>query len=120
MVADQHILFAYGTLRVGELNHRYLSRARFLRSALTSPGYALYDCGPYPGLVETGDGVVVGELYALDPETLRHVDELEQHPTFYLRNWVLLSDGTRAESYLLRPDQVDGWTHLPGGDWCNR
>ena len=118
----QHVLFVYGTLRCGEMNHRYLSKASFLREALTVPGYALYDCGPYPGLVEevAGEGVVMGELYALDDETLEHVDALEQHPTFYLRNGISLADGTRAETYLLRPDQVDGWTRIANGDWCRR
>jgi gamma-glutamylcyclotransferase (GGCT)/AIG2-like uncharacterized protein YtfP len=73
------LLFVYGTLKTGERNNPlYLAGQSVLGPARTPPRYRLYDCGPYPGLVEADDGVsVVGELWDIDESCLARIDLLE-------------------------------------------
>lgn len=118
---DLHHLFVYGTLRRGCGNHRYLERAIFVGEARTRRGFRLRDLGYYPGMVrDGGQGRVRGEVYAVDPTVLASVDRLEGHPTFYLRTGIVLDGGIEVETYLLRAEQVDGRTVIPGGDWSRR
>jgi gamma-glutamylaminecyclotransferase len=113
-------VFVYGSLRSGESNHRYLATARPLGPSATSPGFTLYDLGPYAAIARTGEGSVTGELYEVDAPALAELDRLEGHPTFYRRQPITLADGEEAEAYVQRPDQVRGKPPVPGGDWRQR
>ncbi len=114
------VVFVYGTLLAGETNHHYLARARLVGEARTPAIFELYDLGPYPGLVERGEHAVVGELYEVDEATLAALDRLEDHPQFYRRVNVVLDNGTTAETYVLRLDQVLGHPVIPSGSWRAR
>src|SRR5437773_203444 len=59
-------VFVYGTLLAGERNHHHLERARLVAEARTPPAFTLYDFGPFPGMVATGNHTVVGEVYEVD------------------------------------------------------
>jgi gamma-glutamylaminecyclotransferase len=94
-VSDQrYYVFVYGTLKRGQRNHGLLAGQPFVRDAVTEPFYRLYDCGPYPGLVELGPGgaAVEGEIYLVDDPTLEKLDELEAVPVLYQRGPVRLRD----------------------------
>lgn len=67
-------LFVYGTLLQGLSRARMLRCASFLGPALTAG--RLFDLGSYPGLVP-GQGLVVGEVYAVDLPTLKRIDRVE-------------------------------------------
>jgi gamma-glutamylcyclotransferase (GGCT)/AIG2-like uncharacterized protein YtfP len=70
-------IFVYGSLRFGfELNH-FLKNSRFVGLAFTE-GFKMYDLGAYPGVVK-GDGVIYGEVYEIDDELLRKLDEVEDY-----------------------------------------
>ena len=89
MSAARSKVFVYGTLLAGEPNSRLLARAQRIGDARTEEGFALFDLGAFPGMVNvrsrSGAGAVVGELYAVDDETLEALDRLEGHPSFYRR-----------------------------------
>jgi phosphoserine aminotransferase len=113
-------LFVYGTLLRGERSHHLLRAARFARETATAPGFRLVDLGEYPGLVKAPRGAVSGELYLVDDETLRALDEFEGHPRLYWRTGIVLVDRTRAETYLLPPERARGRPEIPSGDWRRR
>ena len=51
---------------------------RLLGEARTMPKYRMYDCGGYPGLVESENGIAVqGELWEVDAQCVSHLDEIE-------------------------------------------
>ena len=119
-VARRTTLFVYGSLLRGERNHSLLAGARFLRETATSTGFALVDLGDYPGMVKAARGAVAGELYEVDGETLRALDELEGHPRLYWRTEIVLVDRTPAQAYLLPPERARGRAGIPSGDWRRR
>jgi gamma-glutamylaminecyclotransferase len=114
------LVFVYGTLLVGERNHRLLKGAQLICDAKTAPRFHLHDLGPYPGLVRGGKHAVAGELYEVDQGTLADLDRLEDHPRYYRRTRIVLSDGTRAETYLLTLAQVAGRPIIASGSWRTR
>lgn len=73
------LLFVYGTLQRGRVNHGQLAGQRFVGPARTLPGFRLHDLGGYPGLVPhpaapTG---VSGEVWAVDAAALVRLDAFE-------------------------------------------
>lgn len=73
-----HPLFVYGTLRRGERYHGWLEKARGL-SFLAQVTGSLADTGyGYPAMMK-GEGKVSGEIYEIDEDTLRRVDDLEDY-----------------------------------------
>src|SRR5436309_15144506 len=109
----KEFLFVYGTLRKGAAHkmHEILSRySEPVSSAFLQA--KLYDLGEYPAAVisENPADVVVGELYALDPErwneALAALDKYEGigkgTPTEYCRERqvVTLEDGTRVKAWV--------------------
>jgi gamma-glutamylcyclotransferase (GGCT)/AIG2-like uncharacterized protein YtfP len=114
------LLFVYGTLMRGEMNHERLAGARFLGEARSAPGFTLLDLGPWPALRDEGGSSVPGELYEVDDALLDVLDVLEGHPDWYLRQEIPLADGGSAWAYVLPRKfcqggrAVDGWRGRPG------
>ncbi len=113
-------VFVYGTLLAGEGNHRLLASAKLVGEARTAPVFELRDLGYFPGLVKGGACCVAGEVYEVDAETLARLDALEGHPRFYRRTRIALDSGTKVETYLLTPEQVEGRPVIPSGNWRSR
>jgi gamma-glutamylcyclotransferase (GGCT)/AIG2-like uncharacterized protein YtfP len=86
-------LFVYGTLmRNNRAGRSYLDNADF-KGECTLSGYALYDLGYYPGIVEDEDGRVKGELYSVPQDKLSRIDIYEAEGSLYKRIMVqVLSD----------------------------
>ena len=76
---DQHsLIFVYGSLKRGYGLHHLLEGQAFRGPATTCPLYRIFDLGSYPGLVDWPEGLVVqGELYVVDAECLKRLDEAE-------------------------------------------
>ena len=113
-------VFVYGTLMRGEANHRWLGSAQLLDgSARTAPCYELHDLGAYPALAFAGTVTVVGELYAVDPEGLARLDELEGYPGLYGREDIYLEDGSSAVAYVMPRSRLAGTSLgvVSEGDW---
>lgn len=113
-------VFVYGTLLAGEPNHRLLAGAKLVGEARTEPAFELRDLGPFPALVHGGACAVSGEVYEVDAKALAALDRLEGHPRFYRRTCIALDDGTKVETYLLTPEQVEGRPVIASGNWRSR
>ncbi len=111
-------VFVYGSLLQGEENHHFLQSARCLGEDRLL-GLRLYHLGRYP-MICWGPGWVKGERYQISLQLLSLLDELEDHPHVYRREWLQLQSGTHAWIYVGRPEMVQGYPHLPEGDWRQR
>lgn len=79
-------VFVYGTLKRGYRNHHLLEGSKFQCEAVVK-GFELYDLGPYPAVIESGDleDLVKGEIFEIDGSALARLDELEEEGTLYKR-----------------------------------
>ncbi len=93
-------VFVYGTLKRGKRAHSLLSWAKFVGEGTVS-GYEMYIVRDYPGIVR-GEGKVRGEVYEVDEETLKKLDEYEGVPFYYERveETTELDSGERVRAYL--------------------
>lgn len=107
-------------LLAGEREHELIEGAEFLGAAVTVAGYTLVDLGVYPALLDRGSVAIVGELYLIDRKQRFNVDVKKEVPVLFQRIPVRLADGTTAETYAMKDDQVRGKRRLASGDWRNR
>ena len=72
------LIFVYGSLKRGYALHHLLEGQAFFGPVTTCPLYRIFDLGSYPGLVDWPEGLAVqGELYEVDAECLKRLDEAE-------------------------------------------
>jgi gamma-glutamylaminecyclotransferase len=114
------LVFVYGTLLVGERNHRLLTGAQLICDAATPPRFQLHDLGAFPGMVRGGKHAVAGEVYEVGEAMLAALDRLEDHPRFYRRTRIVLDGGRRVQTYLLTREQVEGYPVIASGSWRAR
>jgi len=69
------LIFVYGTLLSGLPLSHILDGSEFLGDAVVR-GVQLYNIGYYPG-IKKGDGIVFGELYYVNNDTLKNLDMVE-------------------------------------------
>ena len=120
-MSQKKLIFVYGTLKRGGLNHHYLAGQDFSGEARTAPGRRLFDLGGFPGLVarpEDTEGVV-GEVWSVDDACLAGLDVLESiDENFYRRETVALLPpfaGQTVEAYVY-PHDVAGRAEI-GAVW---
>lgn len=76
-LGESSYLFVYGTLRKYEKNHHYLGNAELVAEQAHIHG-RIFDTGwGFPVVTLDGDKNVYGELYRVDENILKQVDELE-------------------------------------------
>lgn len=124
-------VFVYGTLRKGDDNdiNRLSPRPQYV--GLARVAGQMYHLGAYPGVIlgpphANGDGnqVVVGEVYLIEPELERVLDEIEelypQQTDEYIKREVSvkLPDG-RLDClvYEINPAYVVNKPLIASGDW---
>jgi gamma-glutamylcyclotransferase (GGCT)/AIG2-like uncharacterized protein YtfP len=117
---EQVRIFAYGSLLPGERDHSLLAGAEPLGAARTAPRYTLVDLGFYPALLVGGETRVAGELYLVQKKTRFAIDVHKQCPVLFQRAVVELDDGSQAEAYFMRDEQVRGKRRLKQGSWRDR
>src|SRR5689334_20254909 len=82
----QHLVFVYGTLRQSHSNHQLMGDAYCYGIGRTRNKYAMYIAGGYPYVTSLEARYqIVGELYAVDDDTLDKLDKMEGHPRYYTR-----------------------------------
>jgi len=82
----KHLVFVYGTLRNGHSNHHLLKEAFCFGTGSTEASYAMYLISGYPYVTSSESRYpIVGELYAVDDDTLKILDSMEGHPRYYER-----------------------------------
>lgn len=116
------LLFVYGTLKRGCSNHRHLADQTYIGPARTPPGFRLYDLGGYPAIVAKPDDAegVLGEVWSVDDNALRRLDEFEGvHEGLYRRAPIALLPpfaDRRVEAYfsatpvINRPEMGAEWS----------
>lgn len=117
---DSLRLFVYGTELSGEPEHGLLDGAELLGEVRTAPSHTLVDLGPYPALIGRGSVSVAGELYRIDRKLRFRLDVKREVPALFHRITVTLGDGTQAETYAMKDEQVRGKRRLAHGDWRQR
>lgn len=113
-------LFVYGLLLAGEREHDLLSDSAFLGQRRTQPAFTLVDLTVYPALLNSGHTAVVGELYLVSKAVRYTLDVRHECPVLFERIEITLEDGTVAETYVMREDQVRGKRRLGQGSWRDR
>lgn len=113
-------LFVYSSLLAGERDHAQLQGAKFLGAVRTTPAYTLVELGPYAALVAGGAVSVLGELYLIDKKLRFVLDVNKQYPALFHRIEVALEDGSSAEAYAMRDEQVRGKRRIKHGSWRDR
>lgn len=113
-------MFVYGTLRRGEVNHRYLDSAVFVGEARTDANFTLVDLGGYPGLWLGGNTAITGELFDVDLITLIRLDLFEEVPELYRRRCLEIASGVTAMVYLYPPELGRHRPVIHSGDWRRR
>ena len=87
----KYLVAVYGSLRKTMSNHHYyLSNSEYEGTFTTEPEYTLHSLQWYPGLKLNGNTSVVMEVYEVDEETLKNLNQLEgyrpgEKSTFYDR-----------------------------------
>lgn len=73
------LLFVYGTLKRGGMNHAHLASEKFVALAQARPGYRLYEVGGFPGLVRDASAPfsIAGELWEVSDAALAWLDAFE-------------------------------------------
>ena len=81
------LLFVYGTLKRGLLNHRLIADQEFLGESLTEPRYRVIDLGAHPGLIEDDFAglAVKGEVWVVSACCLAELDDFEEVPGPFVR-----------------------------------
>jgi len=118
-----HKMFVYGTLRAGESNHGLLKGAVCLSLSAHVSGTMLDTGLGYPAVTE-GSGKVWGEMYEVDDDTLKRIDELEDYygpgdpRNLYERvKTAALTDRGQVQTWIYVSDRFKSGFVIPHGDW---
>ncbi|MBD2576750.1 gamma-glutamylcyclotransferase family protein [Oscillatoria sp. FACHB-1406] len=111
-------IFVYGTLLPGECNHFYLARSSLIADDAIDNA-ELFNCGAYP-MLRPGSGKVYGKCYRVPLTDLGAIDELEEHPNFYYRQWVQLASGRETWTYFGPEKEAQQYPKIPSGSWQDR
>ncbi len=121
--APRHV-FVYGTLRRGGRNDIARFRPEPFHVADAVIAGTLYDLGAYPGLVLSGRGRVVGEIYRIESEVEAALDVLEEvadddSGEYIKRSVDVVAGAQRFEClvYEIHPARIGGRAVIGGGDW---
>lgn len=100
MCAMKYLVFVYGTLKMSQPNHYWLTNpnngsSRLVAKGKTNDQYPLLIATRYniPFLVNMPSvgHTVNGEIYEIDSKMLIKLDELEGHPNYYLREEIAIN-----------------------------
>lgn len=110
-----HRIFVYGTLMKGGRNEFLMDNARLItEEAVTKESSFLmrqFDSssskGKFsPATIRGGQGYIQGEVYEVDNEGLKALDELEGNGIHYQREEIWLDDNSKAWMYILLRDDT--------------
>jgi gamma-glutamylaminecyclotransferase len=130
-------LFVYGSLRRGLPNHFLLEKSIYMGTYSTVDKYHMIGqvSKSFPYVVaetefaDTNPTHIIGELYDIEADVLKDLDELEGHPDFYTRCTIQVSDQAATHTYsayvyiLENPGIISGLKNnsrfelVPSGDW---
>jgi len=118
---SENFLFVYGTLKRGFCNHYFLSGSKFVGKGVTKEKYALYLKGEIPYVIKKPPvSKIKGEVYLVDSETLKNIDELEGHPFCYFRELtdIQLKTGEEIKAWMyFFPENPEPGILIPEGEY---
>src|SRR5262245_56620 len=102
------LVFVYGTLKKGFRNHHLLETSKLVvADVLTSRRYRMLDVG-FPVMLPGTEGLVQGEVYEVDAETLEQLDRLEGEGRMYHRTVIEVYDDQcrcyKVQAYIGNPE----------------
>lgn len=100
-------VFVYGTLKKGFYFHNeYLGgdKSNPCGTAKTTKDFSLYTDGMPHMIREPSETGVKGELYEVDNDVLKRLDDLEGHPVVYYRDIIEVFDE--------KGDKILAWAYL--------
>jgi gamma-glutamylcyclotransferase (GGCT)/AIG2-like uncharacterized protein YtfP len=117
---NKHLVFVYGSLRRGSAGAMSI---RFPDSKYVAEGKvsgSLYDLGAYPGLLLDESGsLVTGEVYEIEDELLKQLDEFEASSNYLRRQVEISLDSHSRMCWVYEPDPefYSLQTLITSGDW---
>ena len=99
-------VFVYGSLMNTYWNHHYLSNCEFIGTGLLE-GFEMYHVSSFPGIIVKPGEIVLGEVYSVDPRTLKTLDRLESEGSMYIR---------REEIIKIEEDTINAFVYVWNGD----
>ena len=81
---------------------------------------SLYDLGAYPGLqLDNSDSSVTGEVYEIDDETLKRLDEFEESSNYRRAQFEISVAGEKRNCWTYEPDPsfYSFGKLITSGDW---
>lgn len=120
---NKTLIAVYGTLRQGCGNNRLIKDADFMGTFKSEPVYSMYSLGGFPGLKENGSTAITLEVYAVNTEEARNVDNLEGYskgvtPYFYDKKNIETPWGVAGIYIYVREPNEDRL--ITSGDWMKR
>lgn len=122
---SKHNVFVYGTLKKDKGNSYYLRNSKFVGNGIVQ-GFTMVNLGSFPGAIDTKNGIIHGEIYEVDQDTLINLDRLEGYNTFRSNNFytrqavnVILKDGSTMEAYMytLPEKYLEKYNIIENGNW---
>ena len=103
---DKTVLFIYGSLKRGHLNHPRIADQEYLGDAVTEPDYRIIAIGKYGGLIRDDlTGVAVkGELWAVSRCALLELDDFETGEGLWARFPINVVGRSGAQAYFWTGD----------------
>lgn len=77
-------VFVYGSLMKGYWNNKLLENSIYTGMAKLVD-YEMYHVSGFPGIIRKCGDYIIGEVYEIDEETLKRLDELEDEGRMYIR-----------------------------------
>jgi gamma-glutamylcyclotransferase (GGCT)/AIG2-like uncharacterized protein YtfP len=126
MQPKEYLVFVYGTLLLGEANHRVAKPHLLNVEKGTVKGF-LHNIGPYPALVLHENGMeIVGEWFTVTEEGLAQMDVLEDFEVGSENNLyerVIVNDLYKQLNgyvYVFDKDKAKDLPLIKSGSWRNR
>ena len=110
-----NLVFVYGTLKRGQRNFHFMRGARYFGRHFTESVYAMYEFEDYPAVCREGIHAIFGEVYGVDLQQFRALDDLEWYPRYYQRIEIPTPWGD-AWMYVVEPALCHG-KRLLDGNW---
>lgn len=99
----KYYLFVYGSLLSSNSHHHLLEGSNFIGRAILE-NYGLYKIAWYPGIVPKEGSKVLGEVYEIDENTLKKIDEFEEEGSLYKRE--------KVKVILKNKKELEVWTYV--------
>lgn len=121
MSKNKYLVAVYGSLRKTMVNYQYyLSGSEYKGTFSTEPEYTLHSLQWYPGLKLNGNTSIVMEVYEIDEDTLKSLNQLEgyypgEKSTFYDRIEIDTPWG-KAFTYIY-VNELSKDSIIDSGDW---